>query len=71
MLTRLLAVAPEIFADQVEYHAQLEQDRLLEVAAAKDVMVTAYSPLANGRGLIEQDVVADVAARTSLPWEST
>jgi 2,5-diketo-D-gluconate reductase B len=62
MLKRLLGAVPEIFADQVEFHAQLEQDRLLAVAAENDLMVTAYSPLANGKGLIEQETLQDIAA---------
>ena len=63
MLTRLLEAAPEIFADQVEFHALLEQDKLLALARERDVMVTAYSPLANGKGLIAQEVVQDIASQ--------
>jgi 2,5-diketo-D-gluconate reductase B len=48
MLRDALQVAP-IFADQVEFHPFLGQDALVELAAEKDFMVTAYSPLARGK----------------------
>ena len=48
MLAEALEHAP-VFCDQVEYHPFLGQDRLLELARERDVLVTAYSPLAHGR----------------------
>jgi 2,5-diketo-D-gluconate reductase B len=48
MLREALAIAP-IFTDQVEFHPFLAQDALVELAAEKDFMVTAYSPLARGK----------------------
>jgi 2,5-diketo-D-gluconate reductase B len=48
MLREALEVAP-IFADQVEFHPFLGQDELVGLAAEKDFMVTAYSPLARGK----------------------
>ena len=48
MLREALSVAP-IFADQVEFHPFLGQDALVDLAAEKDFMVTAYSPLARGK----------------------
>lgn len=42
-----LAVAP-VFALQVEYHCFLDQDRLRHLALNKDVLFTAYRPLADG-----------------------
>ena len=48
MLSEALKVAP-IFADQVEFHPYLGQQRLVELAVEKDFMVTAYSPLARGK----------------------
>ena len=48
MLRDALEIAP-IFADQVEFHPFLGQDALVELAAEKDFMVTAYSPLARGK----------------------
>jgi 2,5-diketo-D-gluconate reductase B len=47
-LRQALEIAP-VFCDQVEYHPFLGQDRLLELARERDVLVTAYSPLAHGR----------------------
>src|SRR5215210_2191533 len=48
LVERALEHAP-VFCDQVEYHPFLGQDRLLELARERDVLVTAYSPLAHGR----------------------
>jgi 2,5-diketo-D-gluconate reductase B len=48
LLERALEVAP-LLADQVEYHPFLGQERLLDLARGREVLVTAYSPLAHGR----------------------
>jgi 2,5-diketo-D-gluconate reductase B len=48
LLKQALDRAP-VFCDQVEYHPFLDQQRLLEVARANDVVITAYSPLAHGK----------------------
>jgi 2,5-diketo-D-gluconate reductase B len=48
LLEQALQIAP-VFCDQVEYHPFLDQSRLLEVARANDVLITAYSPLAHGK----------------------
>jgi 2,5-diketo-D-gluconate reductase B len=48
LLEQALELAP-IFCDQVEYHPFLGQERLLELARERDVLITAYSPLAHGR----------------------
>jgi 2,5-diketo-D-gluconate reductase B len=48
MVEHAATVAP-ILAIQSEYHPFLSQRALLEVAAAHDLMFTAYSPLARGR----------------------
>jgi 2,5-diketo-D-gluconate reductase B len=48
MLGRALEVAP-LLCDQVEFHPFLGQERLLELAAENDVLITAYSPLAHGK----------------------
>jgi 2,5-diketo-D-gluconate reductase B len=47
MLRRTVQQVP-VFADQVEYHPFLSQDRLLRVAAEHHVAVIAYAPLAGG-----------------------
>jgi 2,5-diketo-D-gluconate reductase B len=48
LLAQALEHAP-VFCDQVEYHPFLGQDRLLELARERDLLITAYSPLAHGR----------------------
>jgi 2,5-diketo-D-gluconate reductase B len=47
LLQQALELAP-VFCNQVEYHPFLDQSRLLELARANDVLITAYSPLAHG-----------------------
>jgi 2,5-diketo-D-gluconate reductase B len=48
MLGEALELAP-VFCDQVEYHPFLGQDELLALARERDVLITAYSPLAHGK----------------------
>ena len=48
MLASALEHAP-VFCNQVEYHPFLGQDRLLDLAREREVLITAYSPLAHGR----------------------
>jgi 2,5-diketo-D-gluconate reductase B len=48
LLKQALDMAP-VFCNQVEYHPFLDQSRLLELARANDVLITAYSPLAHGK----------------------
>jgi 2,5-diketo-D-gluconate reductase B len=48
LLAEALEHAP-VFADQVEYHPFLSQDKLLGLAREHEVLLTAYSPLAHGR----------------------
>lgn len=48
LLRQALEIAP-VFCNQVEYHPFLDQGRLLELARANDVLITAYSPLAHGK----------------------
>ena len=48
MLSEALEHAP-VWCDQVEYHPFLGQDRLLELARERDLLITAYSPLAHGK----------------------
>ena len=50
MVAAALEHAP-VLCDQVEYHPFLGQDPLLELARGRDLLVTAYSPLARGRVL--------------------
>lgn len=62
MLVRLHDQVPQIFADQVEFHAQLGADRLLTAARPRQIMVTAYSPLGNGKGLVDSEPVREIAS---------
>jgi 2,5-diketo-D-gluconate reductase B len=40
-----------VFCDQVEYHPLLSIDPILELAEQRDLLITAYSPLAHGKVL--------------------
>lgn len=63
MLREVLEMAPDIFADQVEYHALLSQRELLEVAAEHDLLIEAYAPLGgSGSNLIEEPLLGEIAA---------
>jgi 2,5-diketo-D-gluconate reductase B len=71
--TREEYLAP-IFCNQVEYHPLLGQFDLLDYALEHDLMVTAYSPLAQGR-LINNPVLEEIgkkyqksAAQVALKW---
>jgi 2,5-diketo-D-gluconate reductase B len=38
-----------VFNDQVEFHPYEREDGLVDIARQRDVLITAYSPLARGR----------------------
>ena len=62
MLREALELRPQIFADQVEYHAKLSQDELLAVASEHDVLIEAYAPLTGSAGdLVGEDVLKEIA----------
>ncbi len=70
---RAIEIAP-IFTNQVEYHPLLGQKRLLELAREHGVLLTAYSPLAQG-DVLKEPVLKEVgakhgknAAQVSLRW---
>jgi len=73
MLRAALGMAP-IFTDQVEFHPFLGQDELVELAAERDFMVTAYSPLARGKVLEDETLRAigeahgKTAGQVALRW---
>lgn len=48
MLREAAGIGP-VFTDQVEYHPFLGQDALLAIADERDLMLTAYAPLAHGK----------------------
>ena len=52
MTREALELAP-IICNQVEYHPFLGQPALLELARERDLMITAYSPLAQGAAMHE------------------
>lgn len=47
---------------QVEFHAQLDQSRLLEICRANDMVLTAYSPLGKG-GAMDHPELQRIAAK--------
>lgn len=63
-----------IFCNQVEYHPLLGQFNLLDYAIEHDLLVTAYSPLAQGR-LVSNPALEEIgrkyqksAAQVALKW---
>ena len=62
LLREALEIQPEIFADQVEYHAKLSQNELLEIAEEHDLLIEAYAPLSGSAGdLVEEDLLKEIA----------
>jgi len=73
MLRRALESAP-LLCDQVEYHAMLGQDRLLDVAREHDLVIAAYAPFAHGE-IHGEPVLAEIgeahgksAGQVALRW---
>jgi diketogulonate reductase-like aldo/keto reductase len=63
MLREALGHAPEIFADQVEYHAKLSQDELRELAAEHDLLLEAYAPLGGSAStMVGEPLLKEIAA---------
>lgn len=60
-LRRALRVAPEIFANQVEYHPHLGQDDLLAIASEHDLLIEAYAPLGSGKGVLDEPLLQELA----------
>lgn len=60
-LLRAATKEAEILGVQVEYHPLLDQSALLEVCSEEDLVLTAYSPLAQGRAL-DEEAITDIAA---------
>jgi len=59
LLREALDRAP-VLCDQVEFHPYQPQPGVLELARERDVLVTAYAPLAHGR-VLEDPVLREVA----------
>jgi diketogulonate reductase-like aldo/keto reductase len=76
MLREVLEIAPDCFADQVEYHAKLSQTELREIAAEHDVLIEAYAPLGGSASpVIEEPALREIAeahdaspAQVALAW---
>lgn len=74
-LDRAVAVSDApIVTNQVEYHPYQDRSDLLEYCRENDILITAYSPLAEGR-VIEDDRITDIgdrygksAAQISIRW---
>jgi len=56
-----------IICNQVEYHPFLDQDALLDLAEARDLLLTAYSPLARGRVMKDETMQAIAEAHGKTP----
>ncbi len=75
LLDEAVAKCPEpIITNQIEYHAYLRQDKVLDACARLDVIVTCYAPLARGR-VLNDPVIEKIAssrgrsaAQIALRW---
>ena len=75
LLDEAVAVCPEpLVTNQIEYHAYLRQDKVLDACARNGLSVTCYAPLARGR-LLGDPVIGEVAsahgktpAQVALRW---
>jgi len=63
-----------ILTNQVEYHPYFDQSRLLQFCRENDILLTAYSPLAEGR-VVRNDLLTEIgerygksAAQVSIRW---
>ena len=67
MLDEAIRLCPEPLVNlQAEYHAHLDQTKLIEACRRRGLIFTAYCPLGRGR-LLHDRVLADIAARKSRP----
>ena len=76
MLREALDIAPEIFADQVEYHAKLSQRELMSIAGEHDLLIEAYAPLGGSASkMTSEPLLREIAqahgvtpAQVALAW---
>ncbi|MBB5692200.1 aldo/keto reductase [Muricoccus pecuniae] len=74
LLKRAIETGVPIATNQVEYHALLSQDRLLEITRPNGIVLTAYSPLGQGRLASDPKLLAIAerhgvsAAQVALAW---
>jgi 2,5-diketo-D-gluconate reductase B len=67
MLDEAVRLCPEQLVNlQAEYHAHLDQRKLIEACRRHGLIFTAYCPLGRGR-LLRDPVLADIAARKGRP----
>ena len=67
LLDEAIRLCPEPLVNlQAEYHAHLDQTKLVEACRRRGMLFTAYCPLGRGR-LLRDPVLADVAARKGRP----
>ena len=67
MLDEAIRLCPEPLVNlQAEYHAHLDQTKLIEACRQRGLIFTAYCPLGRGR-LLRDPVLADIAARKGRP----
>jgi diketogulonate reductase-like aldo/keto reductase len=63
MLREVMEIAPDVFANQVEYHAKLSQNELRELAAEHDLLLEAYAPLGGSASdMVEEPLLEEIAA---------
>jgi 2,5-diketo-D-gluconate reductase B len=68
LLREALELAP-VFNDQVEFHPYEPQDELVDVGRERDVLITAYSPLARGRVASDPTLREIAAAHGKTPGQ--
>jgi diketogulonate reductase-like aldo/keto reductase len=67
MLDEAIRLCPEPLVNlQAEYHAHLDQTKLIEACRRRGLIFTAYCPLGRGR-LLRDPVLANIAARKGRP----
>ena len=67
LLDEAIRLCPEPLSTlQAEYHAHLDQRRLIEACRKRGLIFTAYCPLGRGR-LLRDPVLADIAAHKGRP----
>jgi diketogulonate reductase-like aldo/keto reductase len=67
MLDEAIRLCPEPLVNlQAEYHAHLDQTKLIEACRRRGLIFTAYCPLGRGR-LLRDPVLAEIAARKGRP----
>ncbi len=66
LLTKALKAAP-IVCNQVEYHPFLNQQELLKFMRPKNLVLTSYSPLAQGKAVKDETIVEIAAKHKKTP----